>query len=480
LSVIFELLDTEAIIKIIDTAFRILEEIGIELGQGRVREMLLDNGCASRNGRTFIPRDLVQKALPNIPRKYKVWSRDLSYAIELGGGDVYIHNFGGAPYVIDSSKRQRRPATLDDVADMTRLLDALPNVHSVTSLFVPPGIPQSEIAARLAAIVQQNTTKPIYGSGLNYAYEVDAVSRILAAPIGGLKKLVERPRLTVCVSPISPLKFPTDVAETIAYIAEVGLPVGILPCPIPGVSAPITIAGALAQQHAENIAGILIAQLSRPGVPCLYQSRVSIPDPKKAVGAGGSPEMGMAGAAAAQLARYHGIPCDVYGVCTSSKVLDPQAGFEKALNGILPALVSADQISGVGIVEDGMSGAYDHVVMDDEIYGAILHMRRGIKISEPTLAFEAVREAVSQGQDFYMLMHTTEQLRAGALFEPSLAHRGYWDAWEAESGKSYAEYAEERAKEILLNHEVPPLAQDVVDEIKEAIEESRRAHTAIT
>jgi trimethylamine--corrinoid protein Co-methyltransferase len=476
---LFELLDATSVTRIIDTAFRILEEIGIELGAGRVRERLLERGCGDRGGRLVMPRDFVQKMLDDVPPSYKVWSRDLSYCIELGGGDVHIHNFGGAPNVIDSVRKERRPATLDDVADMTRLLDALPAVHSITSLFVPPGIQQSEIAARLAAIVQQNTVKPIYGSGLNYPYEVDAVCRIMAAPVGGMDALLAQPRLTVCVSPISPLKFPPAVAETIARIAEIGLPVGILPCPIPGVSAPITMAGALAQQHAENLAGIAIAQMTRPGVPCLYQSRISIPDPRKAVGAGGSPEMGMAGAAAAQLAKSHRIPCDVYGVCTSSKALDPQAGFEKAINGVLPALLAADQISGVGIVEDGMSGAYDHVVMDNEIYGLILHLRKGIGVDEATLAFDTVQEAVSQGQEFYMLMHTTEQLKAGALYEPVLADRGYWDAWEAEGKRTYAEHATERVREILATHEVPPLSDEVVRETQEAIEESRCAHQEV-
>jgi trimethylamine--corrinoid protein Co-methyltransferase len=476
----FELLDKTGVMQIVETSYRILEEIGIELGEGRAFEILRSHGCIARNGRTFIPRELVQKTLSKVPPKYKIWSRDLSYSIELGGGDVHIHNFGGAPNVIDSERKERRPATMQDVADMTRLLDAMPNVHSVTSLFVPPGIPQAEISARLAAAVQQNTTKPIYGSGLNYPYEVDFVSRIMAAPIGGMAMLIEKPRLTICVSPISPLKFPTPVAETIARAAEVGLPVGILPCPIPGVSAPITIAGGLALQHAENLAGVVIAQLVRSGVPCLYHSRLSIPDPRKAVGAGGSPEMGMAGAAAAQLARYHHIPCDVYGVCTSSKTLDSQAGFEKAINGILPALMNADQISGVGIVEDGMSGSYEHVVMDNEIYGEILHLRKGIRVNLSTLALEAISEAVTQKQEFYMVAHTIEQLRAGALYEPSLAHRGYWDAWEAEGKNDYAASASARVKEILATHHVPPLPDDVVKEMEAAIEEARAAHAETT
>jgi len=476
----FELLDKTAIMQIIETAYRILEEIGIEIGESKASMILRSAGCKEKNQRLLLPRDVVHKALQTVPPRYKVWSRDLSYSIELGDGKTYIHNFGGAPHVIDCESNERRPADLNDVARMTRLLDALAHVHSVTSLFVPAGIEQSEISARLAATVQQNTTKPIYGSGLNYPYEVDAVARIMAAPIGGLERLVEKPRLTLCVSPISPLKFPAPVADTISRIAEVGLPVGILPCPIPGVSAPVTLAGGLALQHAENLAGITIAQLARPGVACLYQSRLSIPDAKKAVGAGGSPEMGMAGAAAAQLAKHHKIPCDVYGVCTSSKTLDPQAGFEKAINGILPALMHADQISGVGIIEDGMSGSYEHVVMDNEIYGEILHIGAGVKVNAETLAFDVIKEAVSQKTEFYMLMHTTEQLRKGALYEPALAHRGYWDAWETDGKENYAKAAAAKVKQILATHEVPPLPGGVIEEVERVIEETKQAYTSQT
>lgn len=472
----FELLDKTGVMQIVETAYRILEEIGIEIGECGTCDRFRGAGCIERDGRLLIPRELVHKALHTVPSSYAVWSRDLTYSIELGGGETYIHNFGGAPNVIECETEERRPATLQDVADMTRLLDALPNVHSITSLFVPPGIAQSEISARLAAVVQQNTTKPIYGSGLNYPYEVDAVSRIMAVPVGGMENLVQKPRLTVCVSPISPLKFSGPVADTIARIAEIGLPVGILPCPIPGVTAPITMAGGLALQHAENLAGITIAQMVRPGVPCLYQSRLSIPDPRKAVGAGGSPEMGMAGAAAAQLAKHHKIPCDVYGVCTSSKTLDPQAGFEKAVNGLLPALLHADQISGVGILEDGISGSYEHVVMDDEIYGEVLHVCRGVAVNAETLAFEAVKEAVSQKLEFYMLMHTSEQLRQGALYEPGLAHRGYWEAWEAEGKEDYRRFALAKVQEILATHRVPPLPIDVVKEMDNIVEETSRTY----
>jgi len=97
----FELLDKTAIMQIVETAYRILEEIGVEIGESSTRTMLLDHRCSERDNRLMLSRELVHKALQSVPPSYKVWSRDLASSIELGGGSTFIHNFGGAPNVID-------------------------------------------------------------------------------------------------------------------------------------------------------------------------------------------------------------------------------------------------------------------------------------------------------------------------------------------------------------------------------------------
>ncbi|MBI4830870.1 MAG: hypothetical protein HY801_04800, partial [Candidatus Lindowbacteria bacterium] len=54
-AVAFELLDKTGVMQIVETSYRILEEIGIKLGEGRVRDVLRDHGCSDRDGRTLIP-----------------------------------------------------------------------------------------------------------------------------------------------------------------------------------------------------------------------------------------------------------------------------------------------------------------------------------------------------------------------------------------------------------------------------------------
>ena len=54
------------------------------------------------------------------------------------------------------------------------------------------------------------------------------------------------------------------------FCAEKGLPVSYPPSPNAGGGGPVTLAGAIALANAENLAGLVIAQLVRRGTPFLY------------------------------------------------------------------------------------------------------------------------------------------------------------------------------------------------------------------
>ena len=72
--------------------------------------------------------------------------------------------------------------------------------------------------------------------------------------------------------------------------------------------APITIAGALAQQNAEALAGIALSQIVRPGAPVVYGGFTSNVDMKSGAPAFGTPEYTQAALAGGQLARRYGLP----------------------------------------------------------------------------------------------------------------------------------------------------------------------------
>jgi trimethylamine--corrinoid protein Co-methyltransferase len=276
----------------------------------------------------------------------------------------------------------------------------------------------------------------------------------------------------ISVSPVSPLIFTEDVAGAIIAVAESGAPLTALPAPTLGATGPVTMAGALAQQHAEVLASFVIAAAARPGVPVVYCSRISSIDLRTAVSSWGGPEIGMTGACAGQLAHRLGLSCDTYGLCTSSRALDPQFAHERLANALLPALAGVDILSGVGSTDSVMAAGLDIVVIDDELISLIKHIVAGCEVNEATLAYDVMQEVIPRDGVFLAEMHTVRHMRQGALWIPELGIGGEGAADKA--GSDMVTRARARAKEILRSHQVVPLPEDVSRHLDEIVTRARR------
>ena len=102
----------------------------------------------------------------------------------------------------------------------------------------------------------------------------------------------------------SPLQLDMPMAEGLIAMAEHGQVKVITPFTLAGAMSPVTLAGALAQQHAEALAGIVLTQIVRPGVPVMYGGFTSNVDMRTGAPAFGTPEYTKAAQATGQLARH--------------------------------------------------------------------------------------------------------------------------------------------------------------------------------
>jgi len=400
-----QFLGEEALDQIEEIAYRLLEEVGITLEHDRAQDMLRGVGCRIEGDRTFIPREAVRWALDHVTPHKESLNLDGTPAFTFGDGKVRFHNGGGQPYTLDLNTGKRRPALMQDLADVTRLLDALPNVDHITPLFGPQDVPPELLFVASTATMLRNTRKPVSAAAVDKPRDVPYLVEMAAACCGGLDAFCQRPNMSISVSPVSPLRFTANVAGAIIAVAESGAPFHSLPAPTLGATGPVTMAGALAQQHAEILASFLIAAAARPGAPVVYCSRISSIDLRTAVSSWGRPEVGMTGACAAQLAHRLDLPCDAYGLSTSSNTLDPQFAYERTANALVPALAGVDILSGVGM-GGGLVGGLEIAVIDDELIGLIKHIVAGPEVSEATLAFEVMKEVIPRDGVFLAEMHS--------------------------------------------------------------------------
>ena len=465
-------LSEEALDRIEATAYRLLEEIGISLQHVRAREMLHGRGCRIEAERTFIPRGVVQQALEDVQPHTEIRNRDGSRAFALGDGAIRFHNGGGPPFIYDLETGERRPALLQDVADVTRVLDALPNVDVIVPLFGPQDVPPELLAVVSTAVTLRNTSKPVSSAAVDKPESVGYMVQMAAACCGGMASYKKNPSMIISVSPVSPLTFSEAITAAIMAVVESGSPFYPLPAPCLGATGPITMAGALAQQHAEVLASLVIAAAARPGALVGYSSRISPIDLRTAVSSWGGPEVGMSGACAAQLAHRLGLPCDAYGLSSSATRLDPQFAYERLTNAFVPALAGADLLSGLGTTESGMAGALEVAVIDDEIIGLLKRVARGCAVDEETLAFEVIRDVVQNDGVFLGEAHTVRHMREGALWMPGIS---VWAAADDAGSRreGVVARAKSRAAEILETHAVEPLPEDVSRELDQIMEQAR-------
>jgi trimethylamine---corrinoid protein Co-methyltransferase len=462
-------LSDEELAAIEETSYRLLNEVGISLQHAGATEMLRGLGCRVENGRVFIPPDVVRWGSEHVTPQKELYSLDGKYSIPLGDGAIRFHNGGGPPFVFNPETGERAPATSHDLATMTRLLDALPNVDEITSLFSPQEVPAALMGVVSTSVMLRNTRKPVAGAAAENPQDARAIIEMAAACAGGAEALRQRPCLTLAVSPVSPLIFTEKVTAAIMVIAEAGIPFHSLPAPSLGATGPISMAGCLAQQHAEVLASFVIAGVTRPGAPVMYCSRINPLDLRRAVSSWGGPEVGIASAAATQLAHRLGFACDAYGLCTSASVLDPAFAYQRMTNALIPALAGTDILSGVGNLDSGLSGCLEAAVIDDEMIGLIKHIVRGYEVTPETLAFDLMQEVIPAGGMFLADMHTVREMRKGAIWVPTLG-----DAAADPSQVNVVARAHTRVTEILRTHEVAPLPEDVLRHLDEIVAKARR------
>jgi len=466
---------TEAeIASVHDTSLRVLEEIGVRVEGDRARSLLLDNGCqAGKDNLIRIRGSLVNKLLEVRVSEFTLYGRNQNQNITFGQNKVYAHNFGSVPTLTDIDSGERREATLEDLANLIRLKDALPNCHGVYPLVTPRDVEPRLTQVVTGAYLVRNTSKPLLVSTSD-ADETRYIVKILARVAGGERELQERPLGAVMLSPVSPLTFTAEVTEAILDTAAVGVPLLSLPCPICGLTAPMSLAGGLTSQNAESLAFFVLARLANPAVPLIYGARLGFADMKSGAAMDGRPDKGMTGACATQMAHFYGMPSDVYGMATAAHVSDIQSGYDKAISGLTAALAGADLVSGIGCVGHAILTNYEQVVIDNEIFDAVFKVLKGFEVNEDSLGLEVLKDVMLEGGNFLAQEHTRRYLRAGEIWKPEIGNLIGWEDWQKMDRESVVDRAKKRVKKILAEHQVVPLAAEVDRDIDAIMDECRR------
>ena len=453
-------------------SMEILEKIGVMFSDELAQKFFREGGAEIQGEVVKIPEHLVKECVDKAPERVTLCGRNPKYDVKLQDRITHFTACSEATYVLDVETDEPRLATKKDLADLSRLADALDYYSTMLPSVVPQDVPKNLWLQHALEAILNNTEKHAFficPTGVDAARDT---IRLAAAVVGDEEALRKRPIMTGGAFFSSPLRMWAEASRPLIEYARSEVPINLGDNLMMGATCPITLAGALAQGNAEMLSGVVLAQLVNPGAPILYNSDPFSMDMRTSNIAICAPEKGLCNAALAQIARYYGFPTVMDGFSPDSKVNDTQAGYEKAVSGLASALSGANLIMGAGLLAYGDYPCFKSFVIDNEMLGYIYRVIRGIEVNEETLAIDVIATVGHRG-NFLGQKHTNIHLRE-EHFIPEITDRYRTETWRSKGSKTIVERAKEKAIEILKSHYPEPLEKDIQQKLKEIVEESQR------
>ena len=450
----------------------VLEETGVRVEYRPALELMADHGCrVDFDSRIVqIPEHVLKKALSTAPSFFTLYGKTPEFDVKVDTQGIYTIGGSSALFVLDLDG-QRHTATRKDLEELTRLQDALENLHIMHAIVIPQDIEQEGFDRILFSTVMKNTSRNYYSQGMGAQSIRDQVE-MASLILGSTEEVKRKPIFTIVVCLTSPLTQAMLRVEELMESAKYSIPLYIEADAQAGATAPVTLAGTLVEQNANILCGIALAQMVNPGAPCIYAIASGIMDMATANYSGGAPETTLLHAASAQVAHYYNLPFQgVTGI--DAICLDAQAGYERALQVLGCALSGVNFIHlSIGMMEQMLLASYEQCVIDNEILGAALHIAKSIEVNRETLAVDVIKE-VGPGGNFLVHEHTLRNFRKVNWF-PRITNRKKWDDWMEDGGKDMRQRANELARKILAEYRPQHLPEDVAHELDKMAEAAQR------
>lgn len=453
---ILEPSDLEAI----DRATRaLLSQSGLHVHSTAARTALEAAGAhvIDSGPRVLIPEDVLEENLRKAPHEVRLASRDGKRDLRVPDGRTHVCTDGCGVHVLDFETGERRESRVKDLADLTRVADALAPLDYQWPMCVAGDVPGEIHDLVEAATAFENTTMHIQHEALS-AREAAAMTEIAAAIVGGPEELRRRPILSSIQCPVSPLVLEEGSTEALMAFGRAGVPVAPMSMVLMGGSSPVDLASALVVSNAEILASVVVSQITAPGAPVFWSIASGPIDMRSGSFGAGSPEMAVLSAAGTELARYYRLPSLIASLGCDADTPGFQAGVEKMGTGMASLLAGPDTVSGIGGLDTDNMMSLEQLVLDAEIVDYIRRVKRPFRVDDDTIHLEMLTRVGPAGnylKERHTLLHFREALWSSRL----LMREGFIEGQPNEA--RVRDRARSRVRELLAKHEVDPLDADV-------------------
>jgi trimethylamine--corrinoid protein Co-methyltransferase len=461
---VYELLNQEGLETLHQASMKILSEIGVDFYDKEALAILKSHGAQVRGETVYFDPALVEEYVAKAPKQFTQLARNPENNMVIGGDAMCFAPVYGPPFVIDL-ERGRREATLEDFQNFVKLAYLSPYIHHSGGTIVEPT--DAPVDTRHLDMVFSHikySDKAFMGSVTSAENAADSVR--MAEILFGAQEIRRQPALMSLINISSPRRLDDRMLGALTVYARARQATIITPFILSGAMAPVTIAGTVAQQNAEALAGITYAQMVEAGTPVVYGSFLTNIDLQSGSPVFGSPESQVGLYASAQLARRYGLPFRSGGMFASSKIIDAQAAYESVMT-MLPAVLARVNfvLHAAGWLENGLTAGYEKFVLDCELLGMFHKFLEGMDLSDDGLALESIR-SVPPGGHHLGTEHTMQHFRTG-FYRAELFDYNPDEQWKLEGAKDAYQRANEKYKELLAGYEAPDLDPGIEEALRD-------------
>lgn len=469
-----EILSADQVMAIHETALTILEEIGMKVLSDQARQLYRSGGALTTDDsdRVRFGRDMIASWMAKAPSSFTLAARNPAKAVKVGERHAIFSSVGGPAYVSDLDGG-RRQGTYAEQCDYLKVIQSLDILHQegggpFEALDLPARTRHLDLYYAEATLLDKNWQP----QGLGRDVALDALD-MAAISVGKTREaLRDIPVFTCVINTNSPLQLDVPMAEGLITMAEHGQCNIITPFTLAGAMSPVTIAGALAQQHAEAMTGMVLAQIVKPGVPVMYGGFTSNVDMKSGAPAFGTPEYTQAAQASGQLARLLGVPFRSSNV-TAANDVDAQAAYESMM-ALWGAIMGGANLilHAAGWLNGGLTASFEKLILDAELLQMMAAYNTPFAVTPETLALDAVRDVGPAGH-FFGTAHTLARYET-AFHQPMISNWDNYDNW-VERGRETAPIKANRVwKQLLKDYQKPAMDPAIDEALRDFVERRKR------
>lgn len=470
-----EYLPPEALNRVHKASLDLLEEVGVIFRSCGAREVLAEHGAKVEGDRVYLPAKMVVPLLEAAPRKFVLRARNPRNDVEISPSSFVLAPGYGCPFVLDQPYTRRR-ATLADYEAFVKLVGSSADIDVNGGIIVEPHDVHPAVRhIWMLYLTLSLSDKCVVGSSMGETGARDSIE-MMGLVFGGIQEVQDRPSVICLINATAPLCYDERMLGALMVYASYGQPAVIASMAMAGATGPVTLAGTVALQNAEVLAGIVLAQAVHPGAPVVYGAASAITDMRAGTPAIGAPEGAIISSIGAQLARYYGIPCRGGGCLTDSKAVDAQAGYESMMHLLTAAASGVNFVfHAAGVMDSYMTMSFEKFAVDDEICGMVkrfLGQRGGREedyfTADEALATDVVRR-VGPGGHFLLDDHTLRHHR-GAFWAPRIADRSLLEVWRSLGKTDAFERSGHVWRERIAGYRPPRLPRHIDDRLRNYIE----------